>query len=62
MQTFSKDHIIILPHTKQNREAHSISLDEVLATLNEPDHKGLLDDRYTAHKTIGKKHISNLTA
>jgi hypothetical protein len=58
MHKFSKDHVIILPHAEEYREVYTITLDEVVLTLNEPElHEGLIDDRYTVEKTIGKKRI-----
>ena len=58
MQTFAKDHVIILPHAADYRDTYNISLDEVVLTLNEPElHEGLSNDRYTAEKTIGKRRI-----
>jgi hypothetical protein len=56
MHTFPKDHVIILPHAEEYRDTYTISLAEVLATLNEPElHEGLSNERYTAEKTIGKR-------
>jgi hypothetical protein len=58
MLTFAKDHVIILPHAEEYRDSYTISLPEVLATLNEPElHEGLANERYTAEKTIGKRRI-----
>jgi hypothetical protein len=58
MPTFAKDHIIILPHAEDYRDTYSVSLTEVLLTLNNPDlHEGLANERYTAEKTIGKRRI-----
>ena len=58
MPTFSKNHVIILPHAEDYRDTYSVSLSEVLATLNEPElHVGLANERYTAEKTIGKRRI-----
>jgi hypothetical protein len=58
MQTFSKDHVIILPHAEDYRDSYAISLAEVLLTLNEPElHEGVSNERYTAEKTIGKRRI-----
>ena len=58
MQTFTKDHVIILPHAEDYRDSYNISLSEVVLTLNEPElHEGLSNDRYTAEKTIGKRRI-----
>ena len=58
MQTFTKDHVIILPHAEDYRDSYTISLSEVLSTLNEPElHEGLANERYTAEKTIGKRRI-----
>ena len=58
MQPFAKDHVIILPHAEDYRDSYTISLSEVLATLNEPElHEGLAYERYTAEKTIGKRRI-----
>jgi len=58
MPTFSKDHIIILPHAEEYRDTYNISLSEVLVTLNDPDlHEGLANERYTSEKTIGKRRI-----
>jgi hypothetical protein len=58
MQTFTKDHVIILPHAEDYRDSYNISLSEVILTLNEPEtHEGLSNDRYTAEKTIGKRRI-----
>ena len=58
MSTFAKDHIIILPHAEDYRDSYSVSLSEVLATLNDPElHEGLANERYTAEKIIGKRRI-----
>jgi hypothetical protein len=58
MPTFAKDHVIILPHAEDYRDSFNISLDEVLATLNESElHEGLSNERYTVEKTIGKRRI-----
>jgi hypothetical protein len=58
MPTFAKDHVIILPHAEAYRDTYTISLAEVLATLNDPDlHEGLANERYTSEKTIGKRRI-----
>jgi hypothetical protein len=37
MQTFAKDHVIILPHAEDYRDSYTISLAEVLSTLNAPE-------------------------
>jgi hypothetical protein len=58
MPTFAKDHVIILPHAEDYRDTYSVSLSEVLATLNAPElHEGLANERYTAEKTIGKRRV-----
>jgi hypothetical protein len=58
MQTFAKDHVILLPHAEDYRDSYNISLDEVVLTLNEPELlEGLSNERYTAEKTIGKRRI-----
>lgn len=58
MRTFPKDHIIILPHTEEYRKLYSISLNEVLLTLNGPElHEGISSDHLTVEKTIGKRRI-----
>jgi len=58
MHNFSKDHVIILPHAEAYRAVFTVSLDEVVLTLNEPDlHEGLTDDKYTVEKTIDNKRI-----
>lgn len=58
MHKFSKDHVIILPHAETYRDVYSITLNEVVLTLNEPDlNEGLTDDKYTGEKTIGNKRI-----
>ena len=58
MHTFSKDHVIILPHAEDYRDSYNISLDEVALTLNEPElHEGLSNERYTVEKTIGNRRI-----
>ena len=58
MQQFTKEHIIILPHAEEYRATYTIPLSEVLLTLNEPElHEGLVNERYTAEKTIGKRRI-----
>ena len=58
MQTYTKAHVIILPHAEEYRDTYSISLSEVLHTLNDPElHEGLSNERYTAEKTIGKRRI-----
>ena len=47
-----------LPHAEDYRDSYTISLTEVLSTLNEPElHEGLANERYTAEKTIGKRRI-----
>jgi hypothetical protein len=46
MPTFAKDHVIILPHAEDYRDSYTISLPEVLSTLNEPElHVGLANER-----------------
>jgi hypothetical protein len=58
MPTFAKDHVIILPHAEDYRDSFTISLSEVLSTLNKPElHEGVSNERYTAEKTIGKRRI-----
>ena len=58
MHTFTKEHVIILPHAEEYRDTYAITLSEVLLTLNEPElHEGLANERYTAEKTIGKRRI-----
>ncbi len=58
MHQFPTDHVIILPHAEAYRDMYTISLDEVVLTLNEPEvHEGLSDDRYTVEKTIGERRI-----
>ena len=58
MPTFASDHVIILPHAEDYRDSYTISLPEVLSTLNEPElHVGFSNERYTAEKTIGKRRI-----
>ena len=58
MQQFTKEHVIILPHAEQYRDTYTIPLSEVLLTLNEPElTEVLVNDRYTAEKTIGKRRI-----
>ena len=58
MYTFSRDHVIILPHAEEYRDSYAIPLSEVLLTLNEPElHEGLANECYTAEKTIGKRRI-----
>lgn len=58
MRTFSKDHIIILPHSEEYRRLYDISPDEVLLTLNNPEiHEGISSDRYTVEKTNGNHRI-----
>jgi hypothetical protein len=58
METFTKDHVIILPHAEDYRDSYNISLSEVILTLNEPQlREGLSNDRYTVEKTIGKRRI-----
>jgi hypothetical protein len=58
MQTFTKDHVIILSHAEEYRDTYNISLSEVISTLNEPElHEGLSNERYTAEKTIGNRRI-----
>jgi hypothetical protein len=49
MPTFAKDHVIILPHAEDYRDSYTISLSEVLSTLNEPElNEGLSNDRVCA--------------
>ena len=51
MPTFSKDHVIILPHSENYRDSYTISLAEVLSTLNDPElHEGLANERYTTFR------------
>src|SRR5438105_9201357 len=51
MLHFPTDHMFILPHAEEYRKFYSISLKEVLATLNKPDlHEGLTTDYYTSEK------------
>ena len=51
MQTFSEDHVIILPHAEEYRDIYNISLNEVLLTLNKPElHEGLLNGHFTVKK------------
>ena len=58
MQTFSEDHVIILPHAEEYRDIYNINLNEVLLTLNKPElHEGLSNDHFTVEKTIGTKRI-----
>jgi hypothetical protein len=58
MQTFTNDHVILLPHAEEYRDSYTISLSEVILTLNEPHlREGLSNERYTAEKTIGKRRI-----
>jgi hypothetical protein len=58
MQTFTKAHVIILPHAEEYRDSYNISLSEVILTLNEPHlREGLSNERYTAEKTIGNRRI-----
>jgi hypothetical protein len=58
MQQFTKEHVIILPHAEEYRDTYAIPLSEVLLTLNEPElTEVLVNDRYTAEKTIGKRRI-----
>ena len=58
MQTFTKDHVILLPHAEEYRDSYTISLPEVVLTLNEPElHEGLSNERSTVEKTIGKRRI-----
>jgi hypothetical protein len=58
MQQFTKEHVIILPHVEEYRDTYTITLSEVLLTLNEPElNEGLANERYTAEKTIGKRRI-----
>ena len=58
MQQFTKEHVIILPHAEEYRDTYTITLSEVLLTLNEPElTEGLANERYTAEKTIGKRRI-----
>lgn len=58
MITFSKDHVVILPHAEEYRETYDISVDEVLDTLNDPEvHVGVSEGRDTVEKTIGKRRV-----
>ena len=58
MNKFPKDHVFILPHSQEYQRLFTISLDEILLTLNEPDlHEGISEDRYTAEKVIGNRRI-----
>ena len=58
MQTFPKDHVILLPHAEEYRDSYTISLPEVVRTLNEPElHEGVSNERSTVEKTIGKRRI-----
>jgi hypothetical protein len=56
MLTFTKDHVIILPHAEEYRALYGVTLDDVLLTLNTPElHEGVSSDRYTAERT-GRTH------
>jgi hypothetical protein len=58
MQTFAKDHVIILPHSEEYRRLYDISLGDVLLTLNDPEvREGVSSGRYTVERTIGKHRI-----
>ena len=58
MHKFTKNHVIILPHAEVYRDVYTISLDDVVLTLNEPElHEGLSDDRYTVEKTTGRNRV-----
>ncbi len=58
MLPFTTDHVFILPHAEEYRALYSISLKQVLETLNHPDtHEGLTTGRYTAEKTFGKHRV-----
>lgn len=58
MPTFTKDHVIILPHAEEYRTLYGITLDDVVLTLNNPElHEGVSSDRYTAERTIGAHRI-----
>ena len=51
MPTFTKSQVIILPRALEYQELYGISLQEVLACLNNPDHHtGIATDHYTAEK------------
>jgi hypothetical protein len=52
------DHVFILPNAEEYRVLYSISLDQVLTTLNTPDtHEGLTTGHYTAEKAFGKHRV-----
>ncbi len=58
MPRFTKDHVFILPHAEEYRRFFAISVEEVLACLNEPEtNEGLPDDRYTAEKAFRKLRV-----
>src|SRR5579872_1036241 len=58
MQTFQKDHVIILPHAEEYRRLYAVSLEEILLTLNDPElHEGLADERYTVEKSFATHRI-----
>jgi len=58
MHKFAKDHVIILPHAEEYRKVYTISLDELVLTLNEPElHEGLSNEQYTVERTFGKKRV-----
>jgi hypothetical protein len=58
MHHFSKDHIFILPHAEEYRQLYSISIEDILTCLNNPDtREGLNTDHYTAEKAMNSHHI-----
>ena len=58
MTRFTTSHVFILPHDEEYRALYSITLKQVLQTLNHPDtHEGLTTGRYTAEKTFGRHRV-----
>jgi hypothetical protein len=56
--SFTKDHVFILPQAEEYRKFYSLSIADVLATLNEPDTQvGLATDHYTVEKTYRKHRV-----
>src|SRR2546421_7565267 len=58
MPQFTRDHILILPHTEEYRRFYDISTQDILSCLNTSDtQEGLATDHYTAEKKIKDHHI-----
>ncbi len=58
MSPFTQSQVIILPRAEEYRSLYSVSLADVLACLNEPDHcEGFAIGHYTAEKDFENHRI-----